>query len=127
MLCCLFFLVGVQVHFSPTALGAVDEDFQFAVREALEPISLNFRGKVVAPTFHASAAELDFSGMPVGFVSSRALTLSNTSTVPIEFTLRMDPEDPHRQDYEITPATGTIPPQSELHIQIDLKPTTTHM
>ncbi len=49
------------------------------------PVVLRVHGVMTAPTFHASVAELDYAAAPVGFVSTRAFTLHNTSPVPFSY------------------------------------------
>ncbi len=107
---------------------------------------LTFGGSVIGPTFHFDRPKLKFGTASYGFPSTQYATLTNTALVPMTYTLRVprdgtgaesvsstsdydstlslngssSPTGPPPREFEITPASGTIPAQSDVKIKVDL-------
>ena len=102
---------------------------------------------MIGPTFQFDVPRLKFGTISFGFLNTKTCTLSNTSLVPMKFNLRVpgdgvspsvcgtsdldsartDMETPSLtlgseppREFEIVPASGTIPPQSEIKVSVKL-------
>lgn len=99
------------------------------------------RGAVIGPTFHFDVPKLKFGTVSYGFVNSQLCSLVNTSLVPMSYQLRVPGDgvgdslcstseydstvseagsSTNPKEFEITPASGILPPKSEVKIQVDL-------
>ncbi|NXH12569.1 HYDIN protein, partial [Bucco capensis] len=140
-------LSAIQISFSSTILGQFMEEFHFSVPGSPEPVTLTIRGCVIGPTFHFDVPALSFGDVSFGFPHSLSCRLTNTSLVPMAFTLRVpgdglgEPsvscydqmaakvhpwwrsraqEHLKPREFTITPATGTIRSQGYLEIEVTL-------
>ncbi|XP_058667684.1 hydrocephalus-inducing protein homolog [Ammospiza caudacuta] len=137
---------AVQISFSATVLGSFEEEFQFSVAGSPTPAILTIKGSVTAPSLHFDLAELDFGDISFGFPYTQRCRLTNSSTVPLTFQLRMsddgtqpavDSVDQIRRDtdpawskgihfhvepreFTINPSGGTILPQGHRDIEVTL-------
>ncbi|XP_077982980.1 hydrocephalus-inducing protein homolog isoform X2 [Glandiceps talaboti] len=130
---------AIQITFCSPLLGDFDEDFYFSVDGSPLKLKLNFRGCVIGPTFHFDIPKLKFGSVSYGFKSTQAAILVNTSLVPMTFHLRVpgdgaaevidaanddtlnkSPGAVPPKEFTIVPSTGTIDPQSEKEIMVEL-------
>ncbi|XP_054255024.1 LOW QUALITY PROTEIN: hydrocephalus-inducing protein homolog, partial [Indicator indicator] len=79
----------IQICFCPSVLGHFTEEFRFSVEGSPEPVTLTVRGCVTGPTFHFDVPCLWFGDVSFGFPHSLSCRLTNTSLVPMAFTLRV--------------------------------------
>ncbi|XP_059682609.1 hydrocephalus-inducing protein homolog [Gavia stellata] len=79
----------IRISFSSTILGQFTEEFSFSVNGSPEPVTLTIRGCVIGPTFHFSVPSLCFGDVSFGFPRTLSCRLTNTSLVPMTFTLRI--------------------------------------
>ncbi|XP_009996299.1 PREDICTED: hydrocephalus-inducing protein homolog [Chaetura pelagica] len=140
-------LQAIQVSFSSSLLGQFTEEFGFRVQGCPEPVTLTIRGCVIAPTFHFNVPSLLFGDVSFGFPHTLSCRLSNTSLVPMTFTLRIPgdgsgkpsvtslvqmadksrgtwrrrtPTHGRPTEFTIKPQRGTIRSQGFLDIQVTL-------
>ena len=87
----------VRVLFESDTLGEFSESFSWEIKGASENLVLDFRGRVVGPTFELDCAELDFGVVSYGFRYSLDFAVTNTSEIPMKFRLRIPDDgcDPH--------------------------------
>ncbi|XP_066540500.1 hydrocephalus-inducing protein homolog isoform X2 [Hoplias malabaricus] len=138
---------ALEVRFSSEKLGTFSEDFDFTVQGNPQPLSLTFRGCVMGPTFHFSVPELNFGEVSFGFPQTLTCWLSNTSLVPMSFSLRIpgdgvgkdsitsmdqvsqlnrnewrtgDSLSEKPREFRVAPSSGTIRAQSKIDIQVTL-------
>ncbi|ETE59636.1 Hydrocephalus-inducing protein, partial [Ophiophagus hannah] len=138
---------AIHISFSSTVLGPFSEEFKFHVNGSPQPVTLVIRGCVIGPTFHFSVPSLDFGDVSFGFPQTLSCCLSNTSLVPMTFSLHVpgdgngDPSirsqdqasDISRpmwrkawfasakpKEFTISPNYGTIRPQGFLDIEVTL-------
>nr|XP_056718300.1 hydrocephalus-inducing protein homolog [Euleptes europaea] len=137
---------AIQITFSSTILGEFCEEFQFNVNGSPQPVNLTIRGCVIGPTFHFNIPSLNFGDVSYGFPHTLSCCLSNTSLVPMTFSLRVPGDgcelsvesriqasDITREDWKkahfgnlrpkeftITPTQGTIRSQGLMNIQVTL-------
>ncbi|XP_052230840.1 hydrocephalus-inducing protein-like isoform X4 [Dreissena polymorpha] len=137
---------AIQVSFQSPYLGDFEEEFCFQVDGQPELLKVTFLGSVIGPTFQFNVPRLKFGTVSFGFLNTKTCTLSNTSLVPMKFNLRvpgdgvtasvcgtsdldsvrsevgtspslaLGAEQP--REFEIIPASGTIPPQSEIKVTV---------
>ncbi|NXI51133.1 HYDIN protein, partial [Chloroceryle aenea] len=137
----------IQISFSSTILGQFTEEFRFSVKGSPEPVTLTIRGCVIGPTFHFNVPSLHFGDVSFGFPHTLSCHLTNTSLVPMSFSLRIPGDglgEPsvtsfaqisdntfpswrkgargHLKptEFTITPCRGTIRSQGLVDIQITL-------
>ncbi|XP_061450040.1 hydrocephalus-inducing protein homolog isoform X1 [Rhineura floridana] len=138
---------AIQITFSSTILGHFYEEFRFNVNGSPQPVSLVIRGCVIGPTFHFNVPSLNFGDVSFGFPHTLSCCLSNTSLVPMTFSLRVPGDgtggpsvmsqnqasDISRptwrkahcggakpKEFTITPSRGTIRSQGLMDIQVTL-------
>lgn len=136
---------ALKVDFCSPVLGNLNEDFFWAIEGSPEKLVFNIQGCVIGPTFHFNIPRIDFGVVSYGFPNRKHCSLINTSLIPMTFTLRV-PADEDEENYgynelmsengdqsheeyklrefEITPSSATLAPQSSQDIQIDLISTT---
>ncbi|XP_068025945.1 hydrocephalus-inducing protein homolog [Melanerpes formicivorus] len=137
----------IQVCFCPPVLGHFTEEFRFSVEGSPEPVTLTVRGCVSAPPLRFDVPCLRFGDVSYGFPHSLFCRLTNTSLVPVAFTLRVpgdgvaEPSVPSTAqvldnslpswkkrarrclrpcEFTISPGRGTIPALSFQDIQVTL-------
>ncbi|XP_068023522.1 hydrocephalus-inducing protein homolog [Melanerpes formicivorus] len=137
----------IQVCFCPPVLGHFTEEFRFSVEGCPEPVTLTVRGCVSAPPLRFDVPCLRFGDVSYGFPHSLFCRLTNTSLVPVAFTLRVpgdgvaEPSVPSTAqvldnslpswkkrarrclrpcEFTISPGRGTIPALSFQDIQVTL-------
>ncbi|KAM9376113.1 hydrocephalus-inducing protein-like [Pholidichthys leucotaenia] len=79
----------VKVTFCSSILGTFSEDLSVTVTGEPQPLSMTFRGCVIAPPFSFNVSELNFGDVAFGFPQTLKFTLFNTSFVPMTFALRV--------------------------------------
>ncbi|XP_077642562.1 hydrocephalus-inducing protein homolog [Lonchura striata] len=136
----------VWISFSATVLGAFEEKFQFSVAGSPVPAILTIKGSVIRPALHFDLNELSFGDISFGFPYTQSCRLTNTSSVPVMFKLRMsddgtqpsvnvydqirsDNDPPWREgisfcmeprEFTMNPSQGTILPQGHQDIEVTL-------
>ncbi|KAM6300471.1 hydrocephalus-inducing protein homolog [Aegotheles albertisi] len=137
----------IQISFTSTILGQFTEEFRFSVSGSPEPVTLTIRGCVIGPTFHFNVPSLRFGDVSFGFPCTLSCRLTNTSLVPMTFSLRIPgdgsgqpsvtsfvqvSDNTHRSwrkraqghlkptEFTITPCRGTIRSLGHQDIQVTL-------
>ncbi|NXU58594.1 HYDIN protein, partial [Turnix velox] len=140
-------LQAIQISFSSTILGKFTEEFRFNVNGSPQPVTLTIRGCVIGPTFHFSVPSLHFGDVSFGFPHTLSCRLTNTSLVPMSFTLRIPGDGVGKPsvtslaqitdstrlswrkgthgrvkptEFTVTPSRGTIRSQGFQNIQVTL-------
>ncbi|NXU75860.1 HYDIN protein, partial [Oreotrochilus melanogaster] len=140
-------LQAIQISFTPTILGQFTEEFKFRVIGSPEPVTLTIRGCVIGPTFHFNVPALHFGDVSFGFPHTLSCCLTNTSLVPMTFSLwipgdgsgkasipssvqladhtgpswrKRAPGRAEPREFTITPCRGTIRDHGTLDIQVTL-------
>jgi hydrocephalus-inducing protein len=85
--------VVIQVDFTASHVGALNEVHLWRLRGRGEPLKLSFSGRVMGPTFRFDQSELVFDTCSFGFKHSLFLTLSNTSNINLPYTARIPADD----------------------------------
>ena len=99
----------LQCRFLSDALGEFAETFQCEVAGAFKPLTLDFRGQVVGPSFDLDKDELDFGSVSFGFRYTKELTITNTCEIPMRFAAYMEKErEPNRPEFSIVPSGGVL-------------------
>lgn len=112
--------VSITVEFCPDLLGEFHETFYWDLVGSASSIPLTFRGHSVAPTFHFDVDRISFGVVSYGFLNSKALTLSNTSEVPMRFALRIPGDGRFLQkEFDVIPPRGMLLPSCSQKVQID--------
>ncbi|XP_077642551.1 hydrocephalus-inducing protein homolog [Lonchura striata] len=79
----------IQISFSATVLGRFEEEVRFSVAGSPVPAILTIKGNVTRPTLHFDLDELSFGDISFGFPYTQSCRLTNTSSVPVTFKLRV--------------------------------------
>ena len=80
---------AINVLFCSDKLGEFKEVFEFIIDGKPERHKLLIGGTVIPPTFQFSMPKIKFGMVSYGFKYSQALSLTNTSLVPMNFGLRV--------------------------------------
>ncbi|CAN8186510.1 unnamed protein product [Coccothraustes coccothraustes] len=136
----------VQIAFSATVMGSFEEEFQFRVAGSPMPAILTIKGRVAGPSLQFDVDEINFGEISFGFPYTQCCRLTNISSVPLTFKLRMsddgtqpavDSLDQIRRDgdpswrkgiqfyvepreFTMNPSRGTILPQGHQDIEVTL-------
>ncbi|KAM8982871.1 hydrocephalus-inducing protein homolog isoform 2-T2 [Ara ararauna] len=79
----------IGISFNATVLGQFTEEFQFSVKGSPEPLTLTVSGCVIGPAFHFDVSCLCFGEVSFGFPRTLCCRLTNASSVPFNFNLRI--------------------------------------
>ncbi|KAL7750642.1 hypothetical protein RI367_003984 [Sorochytrium milnesiophthora] len=121
----------IRIRFAPVLLGDFFEEFSWDIQGALAPLRLSFRGRVIGPTFQFDVSALDFGHCSLGFRHRNSFGVINTSEIPMSFHLRVvdvtTSQTPvegseSRDEFELHPASGTIPPRGCQIVTVDFTP-----
>uniref|UniRef100_G1MRN0 HYDIN axonemal central pair apparatus protein n=1 Tax=Meleagris gallopavo TaxID=9103 RepID=G1MRN0_MELGA len=140
-------LQHIHISFCSTILGQFTEEFGVSVHGCPQPVTLTVRGCVIGPTFHFDVPSLHFGDIPFGFPHTLSCRLSNTSLVPMTFSLRIPgdgsgapsvsssaqvldnthlswriglPAHPKPTEFTVVPCRGTIRAQGTQDVQVTL-------
>ncbi|KAG2489301.1 hypothetical protein HYH03_012133 [Edaphochlamys debaryana] len=109
----------VKVKLLSDLLGAFDETFQWQIKGSSEPLSLQFKGRVCAPSFEVDVEGLDFGVCSYGFRYTKEFHLTNTSEIPLRFSWRVPTDVEEPKEFQILPAKGTILPHGKVKINVE--------
>lgn len=90
-------------------LGNFHEVHHCYVEGAAEPVPIEFRGRVVGPSFALGPDPLNFGQAAFGFTYSKDVRITNNSDIPMRYRLRV-PEDEGLSELSISPAEGSLLP-----------------
>ncbi|XP_065519855.1 hydrocephalus-inducing protein homolog, partial [Lathamus discolor] len=134
---------AIWISFNASVVGQFTEEFQFNVKGSPEPLTLTVTG----PAFHFNVSSLRFGEVSFGFPRTLCCRLTNTSSVPFNFKLRIPgdgsgapsvtsfaqvsdstgpswrkraPGAKKPAEFTIRPCTGTICAKGHLDIQVTL-------
>ena len=102
----------VTVTFSSDVLGDFAESFDWQIIGSSKSLSLDFRGRVIGPTFTTDVSNLDFGIVSYGFRYTKELSINNSSEIPMRFNLRI-PDDEDEPEFTCVPTAGTILPHGK--------------
>ncbi|XP_069696766.1 hydrocephalus-inducing protein-like [Periplaneta americana] len=128
----------IVIKFSSSVPGEFVEDVEFVILESSQMIKLTFKGNVMCPTLHFNKKSLQWGTVAIGVSYSHHLILSNDSTVPVAFSIRVlhdghedgftyrnfatykiKPALPnHPKEFRIHPDKGTVPAFSEINLTV---------
>ncbi|RKO97502.1 hypothetical protein CAUPRSCDRAFT_10831, partial [Caulochytrium protostelioides] len=80
-----------RMTFKPQGLGFFDHVFNVAVEKAEKGAFVRVKAEVVVPECSFDLQHVDFGAIAYGFSHTQALTLMNSATVPLHFSLRVAP------------------------------------
>ncbi|XP_065519856.1 hydrocephalus-inducing protein-like [Lathamus discolor] len=134
---------AIWISFNASVVGQFTEEFQFNVKGSPEPLTLTVTG----PAFHFNVSSLRFGEVSFGFPRTLCCRLTDTSSVPFNFNLRIPgdgsgapsvtsfaqvsdstgpswrkraPGAKKPAEFTIRPCTGTICAKGHLDIQVTL-------
>uniref|UniRef100_A0A8C3Q1J6 HYDIN protein n=1 Tax=Chrysolophus pictus TaxID=9089 RepID=A0A8C3Q1J6_CHRPC len=140
-------LQHIRISFCSTILGQFTEELGVSVHGCPQPVTLTVRGCVIGPTFHFDVPSLHFGDVSFGFPHTLSCRLSNTSLVPMMFSLRVPgdgsgapsvsssaqvldntrlswrmglPAHPKPTEFTVMPCRGTIRAQGTQDVQVTL-------
>jgi hydrocephalus-inducing protein len=110
----------IAISFTCATLGPFSEVSEWSLPGRTEPMTITFRGQVVAPRFRFDRNELDFGQVSFGFLQSVTLSLSNESDIPFQFALSISDDGKYYgKEFGLTPSSGLIMPYEAQSIRVD--------
>eukprot|EP00232_Nephroselmis_pyriformis_P008175 CAMPEP_0182895474 /NCGR_PEP_ID=MMETSP0034_2-20130328/25702_1 /TAXON_ID=156128 /ORGANISM="Nephroselmis pyriformis, Strain CCMP717" /LENGTH=2117 /DNA_ID=CAMNT_0025029307 /DNA_START=132 /DNA_END=6482 /DNA_ORIENTATION=- len=110
----------IQVMLASDLLGEFNQSFDWSVTGASEKLALEFKGRVVGPTFRVDAEALDFGVVSYSFRYTQEFTITNTSVIPMPFSLGvLEDKEGDQAEFSIVPDTGTIVPHGQQTVQVE--------
>ncbi|KXZ49496.1 hypothetical protein GPECTOR_21g722 [Gonium pectorale] len=109
----------IKVKLLSDLLGSFDETFEWQIKGSSEPLSLQFKGRVCAPSFEVDVEGLDFGVCSYGFRYTKEFQLTNTSEIPLRFSWRVPNDTEEPREFQILPAKGTILPHGKVKINVE--------
>ena len=130
----------ITVTLCSETLGVFDESFEFEIAGGERNAFLDFRGRVIGPTFALDCDALNFGVNALGFRNTKTLTIANTCEIPMRFhlkvpglnglkgnnngTLKGNDQGQPVSEFNALPSSGTILPFGSQKIQIEFVPRT---
>lgn len=72
-------------------------------------LPLVLKGHVMAPSFEFDIEEIDFKEISYNFLNTKIVTMTNTSQVPIYFSMRVPGDGKQlKREFEIIPTRGHL-------------------
>ena len=81
--------IPFQVAFCSSILGSFNERFMWRLDGSSELHHIDFTGHVISPSFKFHPTSIDFGKVSFSFPNKQKIKLTNTSTVPFKFILRI--------------------------------------
>lgn len=103
----------IKVKLLSDVLGSFDEVFKWSIKGSSVPLTLQFTGRVVGPSYEVDTDCLAFGIVSYGFRYTKELTLCNTSEIPMRFSWRVPEDDPNAREFQIIPQKGSILPHGK--------------
>ena len=112
----------IKVFLQSDILGEFAESFVWKVAGASEDLVLDFRGRVVGPTFQLSCTEIDYGTVSYGFKYMRGFTITNTSEIPMEYIINVvgSDEAKRKDDFVVYPYDGKLLPNCKEEVRVEL-------
>ena len=107
----------IKVFLQSDILGEFAESFVWKVVGASENLALDFRGRVVGPTFDVSTAKIDYGLVSYGFKYTEEFTIHNTSEISMEYVIHYNDEE---NDFMVFPSEGRLLPSCEEKVTVEL-------
>ena len=108
----------IKVFLQSDILGEFAESFVWKVMGASENLMLDFRGRVVGPTFEVSSHEINYDQVAYGFKYTKEFTIQNTSEISMEYVIHTTGED--ENEFVVYPSDGRLLPTCEEKITVEL-------
>ncbi|KAG5498680.1 hypothetical protein JKF63_02967 [Porcisia hertigi] len=112
--------VKLRIELQSDRIGCFSEAFRVHVQGAVEEVPLLLKGRVLGPHFECSVDEFDFGNVSYNMMHERTVQISNTSPIPMHYTLRVPNDCPYADDLSISPATGVIAPSATETVTVTL-------
>eukprot|EP00798_Chlamydomonas_sp_ICE-L_P006741 gene6741-3411_t len=110
---------SIRIHLLSDLLGDFDETFLWTIKGAAHPLQLQFKGRVVGPSFEVDADQLDFGLVSYGFRYTKELTINNLSEIPMSFLWRVPEDVANPKEFQIIPQKGSIIPHGKQKITVE--------
>lgn len=109
----------LTIRLQSEKLGCINEVFRINLHGSLTDLTLQFKGRVLGPTYHFDVHELDFGNVSYNFWHSRTFCISNTSRIAMQYALHLPEDSPFVEEFVISPPSGIIDPQHAQVIQVE--------
>ncbi|CAG9578414.1 conserved hypothetical protein [Leishmania major strain Friedlin] len=113
-------IVKLRIELQSDRIGCFSEVFRVHMQGAVEEVPLLLKGRVLGPHFQCSVEELVFGNVSYNMTHQRTMQITNTSPIPMHYTLRMPDECTYADDLSISPATGVIAPMATQTVTVTL-------
>ena len=112
----------IKVFLQSDILGEFAESFVWKVMGASENLMLDFRGRVVGPTFEVSSHKIDYGQVAYGFKYTKEFTIHNTSEISMEYMIHSMGEE--ESEFVVYPSEGRLLPSCEEKVTVELSSST---
>lgn len=112
--------VLIQIEFCSKTLGEFLENVEWCLENSLQRLSLQFKGRVIAPNLSFSRDQLNFGRMSAGFPVDKEVSLTNSSKIPVKYYLKVQGDESN--EFTIVPERGFLLPNSSVLVQLSLNP-----
>ncbi|QDZ25387.1 hypothetical protein HOP50_17g79270 [Chloropicon primus] len=109
----------IKVFLQSDILGEFAESFVWKVMGASENLMLDFRGRVVGPTFDVSSHNIDYGLVAYGFKYIKEFTIHNTSEISMEYMIHITGAEEDK-DFVVYPSEGRLLPSCEEKVTVEL-------
>ena len=115
--------MNILMSFKSSKVGEFQELFKWCLEGSSEILTLLIRGHVRAPKFEFNRKMIDYKKVSFRFQKTEEIVLTNTSTVPFIFGLRI-PQDGkgNNKEFELVPEKDEIQPNESKKIKINFIP-----
>ncbi|CAD2218118.1 Flagellar-associated PapD-like, putative [Angomonas deanei] len=109
----------LKIELKSDLIGVLNETFRIHLHGSLDELTLQFKGRIVGPSFQFNVDELDFGNVSFNFWHQRPFNISNTGQVPMIYNLRLAPDGGREEEFTIKPSKGVIPPMESESIVLE--------
>ncbi|CAM9160707.1 unnamed protein product [Discosporangium mesarthrocarpum] len=113
--------VTLVVDFESDILGEFCENFSFCLKGNDDPLTCQFKGHVIGPTFQFDVEEIDFGVISYDCPVSATAVLENTSDISMSWRARIPQDGAYRKrEFTINPDCGSLVPGQRQSILVEL-------
>lgn len=109
----------LKIQLQSDLIGSLNETFPIHLHGCTSDLTIQFKGRVLGPIYHFDIRELDFGNVSYNFWHSRTFSISNTSRIPMKYSLHLLDGSPFAGEFKISPSEGLIPEKHAQVIQVD--------
>ncbi|GET90783.1 hypothetical protein, conserved [Leishmania tarentolae] len=114
-------IVKLRIELQSDRIGCFSEVFRVHMQGAVEEVPLLLKGRVLGPHFQCSVEEFIFGNVSYNMTHEHTMEISNTSPIPMHYTLRLPDDCTYVDDLSVSPNTGVIAPMATQTVTVTLR------